>query len=622
MNKQLHSIRCPRRALCLLLALLTLCACLPLGGLTAKAAGTPTNLGLAQHGIDAYNDGWQYSFGGKGETVDGVRVSDCAGLIYAYFSDLGVGGCMGGATAQATRNCILTGTMEDGLPRIHGLALTILEPGATDDYSHIGIYIGGEESCENSDYGTNMVRGSIYRRSWTTWHLFDNGVLYPRSGWYEFDGGMVHYTNYEYDVNTTIDGYNIGADGFAMLSDGARAPVDSSMVSDKYVSAEEVRAWLVTNGWSGSNDFAYNAKTASSVNLREEPSTDSRIVTTLSKGARLHIDGPAVEGEHVTVDNWIGDQDHIGDENYGWGCGQIFTRWFPVTTVHGQSGYVSEAYVELSITAPSFSCDGESVVIQAGGSSDNIYFTTDGSDPTQDSDPYVSPVYKLGCTYKAAVILDGVTGPVSTMTVLSNGALFEDFTFKDWFAPYVDEAVSRGYFNGTGNNTFTPNGKVSRAQFVTVLANFSGEDISGYDFDQAAPAFSDVTNPANYYYHPVAWALKNGIISPADKFNPNADIPREQLCLMLENYAKYKGIDLADTPLGDQFDDDDRISGWAKNSVYRMRTLGVVNGVGNNLFDPKGTSTRGAACTMMISFHKYVIAPNDTSGGNLPAERA
>ncbi len=611
--------RSPRRALCLLLSVLAFCACLPLGGLPAKAAGTPTNLGLAQHGINAYNEGWQYSYGGKGETVNGVRVSDCAGLIYAYFSDLGVGGCMGGATAQATRNCILTGTMEEGLPRIHGLALTILEPGATDDYGHIGIYIGGEESCENSDYGTNMVRGSIYRRSWTTWHLFDNGVLYPRNGWYEFDGGMVHYTNYEYDVNTTIDGYAIGADGFAQLSDGSRAPVDSSMVSTQYVSAEEVRAWLVTNGWSGSNDFAYNAKAAATVNLREEPNTSSRIVTTLSKGTRLHIDGPAVEGETVLVDSWIGDQDHIGDEDYGWGCGQLFTRWYPVTTIHGQTGYISEAYIELSVTAPAFSCDGESVVIQAGGSSENIYYTTDGTDPTEESNLYVSPVYQLSCTYKAAVILDGVVGPVSTITVMGNGAIFTDFTYDKWFAPHVDEAVTKGYFNGTGNNTFDPNGKVTRAQFVTVLANFSGEKMDSYDFEGGVPVFSDVTNPNNYYYRPVAWALEKGIISKADKFNPNQIIPREQLCVMLENYAKYKGIDLSTTAMGDQFADDGRISSWAKNAVYHMRSLGVVNGVGENFFDPKGSSTRGASCTMIVNFYKYVIAPNDTSGGNLPA---
>lgn len=602
--------RSPKRALCLLLAALTLCACLPALGLGARAAGTPTSLGLAEHGIMAYEDGWQYSYGGKGETVGGVRVSDCAGLIYAYFSDLGVGGCMGGATAQATQNCILTGTMDEGLPRIHGLALTILEPGATDDYSHIGIYIGNEESCENSDYGTNMVRASIWRRSWTTWHLFDNGVRYPREGWYEFDGGMVHYTNYEYDVNTTIDGYTIGADGFAQLSDGERAPVDSSMVSTEFVPAEEVRSWLVNNGWSSSNDFDYNAKVSSTtVNLREEPNTSSAVVATLSKGAKLRIDGPAVEGEDVIV------------MIEGAVDADIYSLWYPVTTARGQSGYVSEAYVELVISAPTITSDGESVTISAGGYTDYVYYTTDGSTPTQESDPYISPVYQLSCTYKAAVVKDGIVGPVATATVMGNGVIFTDFTYSSWFAPHVDKAVGLGLFGGTSANTFSPNTTLTRAQLVKVLAKMSGEDTSGYDFGDKIPAFSDVPENA-YYYHDLAWAVQAGIVSSGKKFNPNVSVPREQLCLMLANMAKRYDAVLDTSTQDKPFSDDSKISAWAKDSVYAMRNLGVVSGTGNNTFDSKGTCTRATAATMLVSFYNKVVALHDTSGDNLPATKA
>lgn len=591
-----------KKALCLLLTALLLCGCLPGWGLTAKAAGTPTSLGLAQHGINAYNDGWEYSYGGKGETVGGVRVSDCAGLIYAYFSDLGVGGCMGGATAQATQNCILTGSMDEGLPRIHGLALTILEPGATDDYSHIGIYIGGEESCENSDYGTNMVRGSVWRRSWTTWHLFDNGVRYPRSGWYEFDGGMVHYTNYEYDVNTTIDGYPIGADGFAQLSDGARAPVDSSMVSDQYVSAEEVRSWLVTNGWSSANDFDYNAKvTAASVNLRQEPSTSAKVAAVLSKGTRLHIDGPAVEGSQVSPTE-----------------GTPSKKWYPVTTIHGQTGYVSEAYIELVITAPTITSDGESVTMDAGGYTDYIYYTTDCTEPTMDSTPYVVPVYELGCTYKAAVIREGIVGPVTTVTVTSNGTIFTDYTYKNWFASHVDKAVGMGLFGGVGNNCFGPNNIFTRCQLIKVLGNMSGEDVSKYDFAPGV-SFSDV--PANaFYYHDLAWAVQAGIVSPDKQFNPNAAVPREQFCVMLNSFAKYLGVDL-DSSRSQPFADDNTISSWAKDAVYRIRNAGVISGTGKNQVEPKGTSTRATACTMLVSFYQNVVSLVDTSGDNLPATK-
>lgn len=594
------------RRFALLLAAFACCLGLPGWNYGAKAAEIPTNLGLAQHGIKAYNEGWQYSYGGKGETVGGVRVSDCAGLIYAYFSDLGVGGCMGGATSQATQNCIFTGGMSEGLPRIHGLALTILEPGATDDYSHIGIYIGNNESCENSDYGTNMVRGSVFRRGWTTWHLFDNGVLYPRSGWYEFDGKMVHYTDYEYDVDLVIDGYTIGSDGFAQLADGTPAPVDPSMLSSEFVPASEVKEWLSTHGWSGtynpedpSPDFDHNARVSvSSALLRSQPSTDSSIVLTLSQGTPLRLGAP-VQGASVTVG------------------GTSSSLWYPAETAHGQTGYISSLLVSLTLSAPSFSCDGESVTIQAVGMEDNIYYTTDGSQPDENSYPYVSPVYELNCTYKAVVIKDGVAGPVATATVMGNGAIFTDFTYSDWFAQSVDKAVCLGIFSGTGQGSFSPKNKLTRAQFVKVLANLFGQDVSGYEFGDDIPAFEDVSSSA-YYYHELAWAVRAGIVTPDSKFRPNDEIPREQMCTMLVRYARYADLN-TNAALGEPFADDEEISSWAKDAVYRMRSLGVVNGVGENRFNPKGSSDRAAACTMMVNFYEKVISLTDTSGDNLPA---
>ena len=39
------------------------------------------------------------------------------------------------------------------------------------------------------------------------------------------------------------------------------------------------------------------------------------------------------------------------------------------------------------------------------------------------------------------------------------------------------------------------------------------------------------------------------------------------------------------------FADDNKISDWAKDSVYFMAANGIINGVGNNQFAPKNTTT-------------------------------
>ena len=90
---------------------------------------------------------------------------------------------------------------------------------------------------------------------------------------------------------------------------------------------------------------------------------------------------------------------------------------------------------------------------------------------------------------------------------------------------------------------------------------------------------------------------------------------------MLSNMAKRYDAALDDSQ-DKLFSDDDKISSWAKTAVYEMRNLGVVSGTGNNAFDPKGTSTRATAATMLVSFYNKVVALHDTSGDNLPATKA
>ena len=73
--------------------------------------------------------------------------SDCAGLIYAYFKDIGAeAGCYGGASSQVKYNCVFSGDVDElyGIPRIHGLVITMPDYNdpSTGIYSHIGIYVG------------------------------------------------------------------------------------------------------------------------------------------------------------------------------------------------------------------------------------------------------------------------------------------------------------------------------------------------------------------------------------------------------------------------------------------------------------------------------------------------
>lgn len=592
-----------RRLLCLLLAVL-LCAAAMIPSFSASAANVPTSFGLAEHGIKAHADGWLYVYGGKGQTISGnVRGTDCAGLIYSYFSDCGaIGSCGGGASAQVKYNCVFSNDISEGIPRIHGLALTMPDfySPETGLYGHIGIYIGNNEATDNSDSTYNMRREAVVGsgRNWTAWHIFDNGMKYPINGWYAFDGKMVHYTSYEYDVNTVIDGYAIGADGFALADDGTYAAVDSSILSGKYVSASQVAAYLGTKysgtdstydiiyGGASTPDNDYNGKiTGSGVRLRSQPNTSSAVVYTLSSGSGVDIKDE-VSGESVTSG------------------GKTSDKWYSVTAYNGLSGYVSALFVQRvevsTLSAPVITAQDGYVTITAQDGAD-IYYTTDGTVPTENSTPYTEPVYMTGYTYKAIAVKNSRTSTVATATVMSDSSVFTDIFADSWYFADVDRAVELKIFQGNGNGTFTPNRKITRAQFVTALANLARVDLSEYT-DQTG--FSDVTDMTNKMNRAIAWAYQFDIIKGFSDgtFRPNETITREQMCAII---AAYAGLERSEDSV--EFADDASIGSWAKDAVYACRDNGLINGIGENKFNPKGTATRAQACTVSVNLYNLTV---------------
>ena len=591
-----HMARPVRKPLCLLLALALLITSLTAWTLSAQAAGTPTSLGLGEHGIKAYNEGWLYSYGGKGETnSDGVRVTDCAGLIYSYFKDLGAeSGCYGGATSQVKYNCVFSGDIDElyGIPRIHGLVLTMPDYNdpETGIYSHIGIYIGNNMAVDNSDYNTNMrmepVEGS--GRDWTAWHVFDNGTQYPSNGWYQFNGALYHYTNCQYDVDTTVDGIAVGSDGVALDSTGAPLTADSPeapTLSQEYVSAQAVAQQLSSLGYSGKDstqdlvdvekpdETEFNGLvTGNGVSLRQEPTTQSQRLATLYRNDRLQILG-TVTGETITDKTSTTDQ------------------WYSVVTESGREGYVCSLYVEQEspLSQPVFSVENGALVISAGEGVE-IRYTTDGTHPTAESTLYTGPLYTSG-TYRAVAVQGDWTSPMATIT-FAGGTLFTDFTSEDWYFTFVDRAVSAGLFSGRGDE-FDPCNNITRAEFAAALANLAGVDTSAYS---GTSRFSDVS-ATDWYSGAINWVASKGYMSGMGDgtFGASNSITREQICVALANSAG-----LSSSGNSAAFNDDSEIASWAKSAVYACRDLGIVTGMGDNTFAPKSNAQRAQACTMVL----------------------
>ena len=187
---------------------------------------------------------------------------------------------------------------------------------------------------------------------------------------------------------------------------------------------------------------------------------------------------------------------------------------------------------------------------------------------------------------------------------------FTDIT-GHWAADNILFAASRGLLSGTSDTTFSPGTGMTRGMFVTALGRLAGINPDSYKTGK----FTDVK--ADAYYAPyVNWAAQTGIVTgvTATTFAPDTNINREQMAVIMKNYAAKQGYDLPQTLKAVTFADNAQISSLAKDAVRTMQQAGILAGKNGNKFDPKGTATRAEVATVLRRFVEIVIDSQTANG--------
>lgn len=184
-------------------------------------------------------------------------------------------------------------------------------------------------------------------------------------------------------------------------------------------------------------------------------------------------------------------------------------------------------------------------------------------------------------------------------------------TAKHWAKDNIDFVASRDLISGTSAVTFAPNTAVTRADFLMALGRLSGADVTVY----TSSGFTDVkvTDPAVPY---IEWAVKNKIVQGigGGKFGPAISISRQDMAVMMQNYAKATGYTLPISVAAVTFSDNTKIAAYAEEAVKAIPQAGIMQGKGNNTFDPQGNATRAEAATILRRFVELVI-DEDTARG-------
>jgi len=193
------------------------------------------------------------------------------------------------------------------------------------------------------------------------------------------------------------------------------------------------------------------------------------------------------------------------------------------------------------------------------------------------------------------------TDHCSTYIIAHNDVNFVDIQ-KHWAGSDITYLASREVIKGMDDSTFEPDANITRAQFIQILANLSGSDLSEYEDSK----FNDVTSKA-WFAKSVAWAADTGLAvghSNSDgtaSFNPNDTITRQDMAVILSRYmSKIEKKELSEVNKEVSFTDKNQIDSYAQAAIKELQRAGIINGKTSKTFVPKGNATR-AECSKMIS---------------------
>ena len=162
---------------------------------------------------------------------------------------------------------------------------------------------------------------------------------------------------------------------------------------------------------------------------------------------------------------------------------------------------------------------------------------------------------------------------------------------SEWAREYVSKADRIGmtdYFKVPWTQNIT------RTQFCHLAYNML-DRATDIEWKHTSEEIFDDTDNAMV----ISLYLEGIIEGKGDKiFAPHDEITREEAATILKRIAEY--TKLGYTEMYFEFDDGNQISEWASDSVQRVCNLGVMQGVGNNKFDPKGGYTVEQAITTLV----------------------
>lgn len=164
-----------------------------------------------------------------------------------------------------------------------------------------------------------------------------------------------------------------------------------------------------------------------------------------------------------------------------------------------------------------------------------------------------------------------------------------------WAKTDIEKFANLGYIDGYEDNTFRPDGQITRAEFVKLVNRVFNLS------EKANENFIDV-NSTDWYYDEVRIACKAGYINGEQDINgnyifrPEDKITRQEAMKIITTIKNNKDENLDKIY---KFNDFKQIDSWANSYVEGAIEAGYIKGDEKNNINPNANLTRAESVTML-----------------------
>ena len=168
---------------------------------------------------------------------------------------------------------------------------------------------------------------------------------------------------------------------------------------------------------------------------------------------------------------------------------------------------------------------------------------------------------------------------------------------SDWAKEDIKDAETIGMFDGTDLSCVND---ITREEFSELAYNMLDAN-NLFNSKSAGKTFADTDNKK------ITALAASGVISGKSdtEFAPKDLITREEAAAIICRAASLAGVEASGSRQDKAYSDDDKISDWAKSSVYTLEALKVMSGTDTG-FAPKSNITVEQSAAVLMRLHRLI----------------